>query len=188
MKNQSNQFLQKYKDSFFDIFLSNGDEPELLEGNINFYNYIEEDNEYIKNILAIVKIYTFNTYELKDLFYLADGISGDLLYVISAYCNYCDLYNGAGSITIIDQICIYEDIDNFVQEIKVIQWILLKSIKLLQILGTGTLLFMTKALVLDVEKCKRIKLIENLIDSNILPIYQDNIDVVMAINLNERIF
>ena len=64
-----------------------------------------------------------------------------------------------------------------------IKYFLAKTIEKLQIIGTGTLLFMSKALILDINKSDRIYLINELLDINCIPIYQDKSDIVLARNL-----
>ena len=64
-----------------------------------------------------------------------------------------------------------------------IKYFLAKTIEKLQIIGTGTLLFMSKSLILDLNKSDRIYLINELLDINCIPIYQDESDIVLARNL-----
>lgn len=64
-----------------------------------------------------------------------------------------------------------------------IKYFLAKTIEKLQIIGTGTLLFMFKALILNLNKSDRIYLMNELLDINCIPIYQDESDVVLARNL-----
>lgn len=52
-----------------------------------------------------------------------------------------------------------------------IKYFLAKTMEKLQIIGTGTLLFMSKALILDINKSDRIYLINELLDINCIPIY-----------------
>ena len=64
-----------------------------------------------------------------------------------------------------------------------IKYFLAKTIEKLQTIGTGTLLFMSKALILDINKSDRKYLINELLDINCIPIYQDESDIVLARNL-----
>ena len=114
---------------------------------------------------------------------LADSISGDLEYVASAYKGYCNEVGGIGSVAIIDDFTLIDEPKDFYEKTQMIKYFLAKTIEKLQIIGTGTLLFMSKALILDLNKSDRIYLINELLDINCIPIYQDESDIVLARNL-----
>lgn len=57
----------------------------------------------------------------------------------------------------------------------------------LQIVGVGTVLFLTRALMPTTDKYQRIDFIDQLVRMKILPIYQDASDVVIARNMDYKI-
>lgn len=185
MTYQFNQFSQKYENIDFEIILTPDCEyDEIIWGKIDFFDYPWEDEVEIKKHVAGISFYIFNTHNLNDMLVLADSISGDLEYVASAYNNYCDTGRGIGSIAVIDEFCIDDETNDCYEEIQIIKYFLAKTIEKLQIIGTGTILFMSKALILELNKSDRIYLINELLDINFIPIYQDENDVVLAGNLD----
>ncbi|EGS31504.1 hypothetical protein HMPREF9130_0908 [Peptoniphilus sp. oral taxon 375 str. F0436] len=50
MKYQSNQFSQKYEDASFEIFLTSSYDNDIVEGDIDFFDYIYKDDMQIKTI------------------------------------------------------------------------------------------------------------------------------------------
>lgn len=185
MTYQFNQFSQKYDNIDFEIYLtSDYNFDEIIWGKINFFDYPWEDGVEEKKHVAVINFYIFNTYNLKDMLVLADSISGDLEYVASAYNNYCDTSGGIGSIAVIDNFLIADETNDCYGKIQIIKCFLAKTIEKLQIIGIGTILFMSKALILDLNKSDRICLINELLDINFIPIYQDENDVVLARNLD----
>lgn len=185
MTYQLNQFSRKYENIDFEIYLtSDYNFDEIIWGKIIFFDYPWEDGVEEKKHVAGINFYIFNTYNLKDMLVLADSISGDLEYVASAYNKYCDTGGGIGSIAVIDNFLIADEINDCYEKIQIIKYFLAKTIEKLQIIGTGTILFMSKALILDLNKSDRIYLINELLDINFIPIYQDENDVVLAGNLD----
>ncbi len=184
MKYQSNQFSQKYEDASFEIFLTSSYDNDIVEGDIDFFDYIYKDDMQIKNNLAKINFFVFNTYDLKDMVLLADYVSSDLEYVASAYSIYSNEVGGIGSIAIIDEFNLTDDSKDYYERIQIIKYLLAKTIEKLQIIGIGTLLFMSKALILNLNEPERILLINELLDINTIPIYQDANDVVLARNLD----
>lgn len=178
MTYQSNQFSQKYEIIDFEIFLKSDCEyDDIMLGRIDFFEYLWQDEVEVKKFIASITFYIFNIYKVEDMLLLADSISGDLEYVASAYNVYCNEVGGIGSVAIIDEP------KDFYEKTQMIKYFLAKTIEKLQIIGTGTLLFMSKALILDLNKSDRIYLINELLDINCIPIYQDESDVVLARNL-----
>ena len=187
MKEQFNQYLDKYKYSNFEISLASNYDDDILEGIINFFDYDYNNNVEIKLDFASVKFFIFNDYDLENIVWLADHISSDLVYVASAYREYCNDVGGLGSVAIIDEFNLIDKSQNFEEKVQIIKFFLSKTIEKLQIIGIGALLFMSKALILDLEVSDRIFLINELLDFNIIPIYQDSTDVVLARNLDYTI-
>lgn len=184
MKEQFNQYLEKYKYCNFEISLASNYDDDILEGIINFFDYNYNNNEEIKSDFASIEFFILNAYDLDNIVWLADHISSDLVYVASAYREYCNDIGGMGSVAIIDEFDLIDKSQNFEEKVQSIKFFLSKTIEKLQIIGTGTLLFMSKALILDLEASDRILLINELLDFNIIPIYQDSTDVVLARNLD----
>lgn len=185
MKHQLDQFSQKYEKVDFEIFLTSDYEyDDIIFGKIDFFEYLWQDNVEAKKFIASINFYIFNIYNIEDMLFLADSISGDLEYVASAYNIYCNEVGGIGSVVIIDKFNIIDEPKDFYEKIRIIKYFLAKTIEKLQIIGTGTLLFMSKALILNLNKSDRIYLINELLDINCIPIYQDESDVVLARNLD----
>ena len=185
MTYQFNQYSQKYKESSFEIFLTSDYEyDEIIWGKIDFYNYFFPGEVEVKKLISSLNFYIFNTYNLQDMLILADSISGDLEYVARAYNIYCNEVGGIGSTAVIDEFHIAVETNDFYEKIQIIKYFLAKTIEKLQIIGTGTLLFMSKALILNLNKSDRINLTNELLDINCIPIYQDENDVVLARNLD----
>lgn len=185
MTHQFNQFFQKYEKSDFEIFLTSAfDYNDVIDGRMVFFDHLYPDGVEVKKLIAAINFYIFNIYNLEDILTLADSISGDLEYVASAYNIYCDEFGGLGSIAIIDEFNLTDDVEDPNEKIQIIKYFLAKTIEKLQIIGTGTLLFMSKALILNLNKSERILLINELLDISCIPIYQDESDVVLARNLD----
>lgn len=183
MKNQLNQFFDKCEYLDFEIIIKASYHEDILEGYINFFDYINEE----KNDLSYANFFIFNTYNLDDLVYLSDHISSDIEYVASFYKNYCDNIAGLGTVVILDEFNVKNNFENLNDRVKVIKYFLAKIIKKLQTLGIGTLLFMSKALDFNLTDSDRVILINELLDFNIIPIYQDYNDVILARNLDYKI-
>ncbi|KXO15858.1 hypothetical protein LV469_05770 [Peptoniphilus sp. GNH] len=185
MTYQFNQFSQKHEIIDFEIFLTSDCEyDDIMLGRIDFFEYLWQDEVEVKKFIASISFYIFNIYNIEDMLLLADSISGDLEYVASAYNTYCNEVRGIGSVAIIDEFNLADEAEDFYGKIQIIKYFLVKTIEKLQIIGTGTLLFMSKALILDINKSDRIYLINELLDINCIPIYQDESDVVLARNLD----
>lgn len=185
MTHQFSRFSQKYEKYDFEIILTPAHEfDDVIEGRMVFFDYLDPDDLDVENFKATVNFYIFNIYNLEDILPLADGISGDLEYVANAYNIYCNEFGGLGSVTIIDEFYLTDEIIGFNEKIQMTKYFLAKTIEKLQIIGTGTLLFMSKALILDLNKSERILLINELLDIICIPIYQDENDVVLARNLD----
>lgn len=184
MNNQSKQFSEKYEFCSFEITLGSSYHDDILEGNIYFFNYDFNGEEEVKVDLCNASFYIFNAYNLEDVVFLADHISSDLEFVASSFRNYCDDFLGMGSIVIIDELNLLEDLPVLNERILSIKYFLTNIMKNLQIIGTGTILFMSKSLILNLKESDRVILINSLLDLNIIPIYQDESDVVLARNLD----
>lgn len=185
MTYQYNQFSQKYEKIDFEIFLTSDYEyDDIIWGRIDFFEYLWQDEVEVKKFIASINFYIFNIYNIEDMLLLADSISGDLEYVASAYNIYCNEVGGIGSVAIIDEFNLTEEPKDLYEKIQIIIYFLEKTIEKLQIIGTGTLLFMSKALILNLNKSDRIYLINELLNINCIPIYQDENDVVLARNLD----
>lgn len=181
---QFNRFSQKYEEIDFEIFLKSDCEyDDIMLGRIDFFEYLWQDEAEVKKFIASICFYTFNIYNIEDMLLLADSISGDLEYVASAYNIYCNEVGGIGSVAIIDDFNLIDEPKDFFEKTQMIKYFLAKTIEKLQIIGTGILLFMSKALILDLNKSDRIYLINELLDINCIPIYQDESDIVLARNL-----
>ena len=184
MTYQSNQFSEKYEIIDFGIFLTSDCEyDDIMLGRIDFFEYLWQGEVEAKKFIASISFYIFNIYNIEDMLLLADSISGDLEYVASAYNIYCNEVGGIGSVAIIDDFNLIDDTKDFFEKIQMIKYFLEKTIEKLQTIGTGTLLFMSKALILDINKSDRKYLINELLDINCIPIYQDESDIVLARNL-----
>ena len=187
MKNQLNQFFEKCEYCDFEIILRASYHEDILEGYINFYDYDFICSNEEKIDLSYTHFFIFNIYNLDDLEYLADHISSDIEYVASSYRNYCDDIAGLGTVVIIDELSVKKDFENRNDKVKIIKYFLAKIIKKLQTLGIGTLLLMSKALNFNLTDSDRVFLINELLDFNIIPIYQDCNDVILARNLDYKI-
>lgn len=185
MTHQFNRFSQKYEKNDFEIFLTSAhDYEDVIKGKMVFFDHLCSDRVEAKKRIATIIFYIFNIYDLKDMLPLADCISGDLEYVASAYSIYSNEVGGIGSIAIIDEFNLTDDSKDCYERIQIIKYLLAKTIEKLQIIGIGTLLFMSKALILNLNEPERILLINELLDINTIPIYQDANDVVLARNLD----
>ena len=184
MKHQCNQFSQEYEHFSFEILLSSSYDDDILEGSINFFDILYPDTKGTKKYIANIIFYIFNAYNLDEILLLADGISSDLEYVASAYGAYSNEAGGMGAVAIIDEFYLTEEAKNFYEKVQINKCFLIETIEKLQIIGTGTLIFMSKALILNLSKSERILLINELLDINFIPIYQDANDVVLARNLD----
>lgn len=181
---QFNRFSQKYEEIDFEIFLTSDYEyDDIIVGRIDFFEYLWKDDVEVKKFIASINFYIFNIYNVEDMLLLADSISGDLEYVASAYNTYCNEVGGIGSVAIIDEFNLADEPKDFFEKTQMIKYFLAKTIEKLQTIGTGTLLFMSKALILDINKSDRKYLINELLDINCIPIYQDESDIVLARNL-----
>ncbi len=183
MKYRSNQFFKNYDGCIFEIFLTSSYDDDIVEGHIDFFDYIEQDGREVKKNLATINFFIFNIYNFEDMLFLADSISLDLEYVVNAYNFYGNNIGGMGSTAIIDELILYIEPKDYNEKLQIIKYFLVKTIEKLQIIGTGTLLFMSKALILNLNKTDKIYLINELLDINCIPIYQDENDVVLARNL-----
>ena len=185
MTHQFKRFSKEYEKYNFEIFLTSAHEfDDVIEGRMFFFDSLDPAGLEVKNFKAIVNFYIFNIYNLEDILPLADSISSDLEYVASAYNIYCSEFGGMGSIAIIDEFYLTDETKGFNEKIQMIKCFLAKTIEKLQIIGTGTLLFMSKALIFSLNKSERIFLINELLDISCIPIYQDEKDVVLARNLD----
>lgn len=187
MKNQLNQFFDKCKYLDFEIIIKASYHEDILEGFINFFDYDFDHANEEKIDFSYAHFFIFNTYNLDDLEYLADHISSDIEYVASSYKNYCDNIAGLGTVLIIDEFNVKNNFENLNDRVKIIKYFLAKIIKKLQTLGIGTLLFMSKVLDFNLTDSDRVILINELLDFNIIPIYQDYNDVILARNLDYKI-
>lgn len=187
MKNQLNQFFEKCEYCDFEIILRASYHEDILEGYINFFDYDFSYGNEEKINLSYTHFFIFNTYNLDDLVYLADNISSNIEYVASSYKNYCDDIAGLGTVIIIDELNVKKDFENINDKVKIIKYFLAKIMKKLQTLGIGTLLLMSKALNFNLTDSDRVILINELLDFNIIPIYQDRNDVILARNLDYKI-
>ncbi|MBU5668416.1 hypothetical protein KQI68_01040 [Peptoniphilus sp. MSJ-1] len=187
MKFQLNQFSKKYELASYDIFLTSSYDDDMMDGCINFSDFTDLENGEIKYNIATINFFIFNNYNLEDILLLADCVSSDLEYVANAYIAYSDDSGGIGSVAIIDEFRLTIDTKDLSEKIQIIKYFLAKTIEKLQIIGTGTLLFMSKALILNLNKSDRVHLINELLDINAIPIYQDENDVVLARNLDYAI-
>lgn len=185
MAHQFNRFSQKYEKNDFEIFLTSAhDYDDVIKGKMVFFDHLCLDGVEAKKRIATINFYIFNIFDLEDMLPLADCISGDLEYVASAYNVYCNEFGGLGSIAILDEFILADDVHDSNEKIQIIKFFLAKTIEKLQIIGTGTLLFMSKALIFSLNKSERIFLINELLDISCIPIYQDESNVVLARNLD----
>ena len=187
MSDRYKQFSQKYEYVIFSISLMDSADDNILNGNINFTEDVFREGEELVRNLVDISFLISNSYDMEDIHLLADRISGDLEYVAGAYCRYCDSVSAVGSVAIIEDMVLHENADNSNEEIQLIKYFLARAMEQLQIIGVGTVLFMTKALIPNINKSERIYFIDGLLRMNFLPIYQDYFDVVMARSLDYRI-
>lgn len=82
---------------------------------------------------------------------------------------------------------LHENVGDANGEIQQVKYFLGRAMEQLQIIGVGTVLFMTRALMPAIDKYQRIDFIDQLVRMKILPIYQDASDVVMARNMDYKI-
>lgn len=127
MKYQSNQFFQKYEDSSFEIFLTSSYDNNIVEGDIDFFDYIYKDGVQIKKNLAKINFFVFNTYNLEDMLLLADYVSSDLEYVASVYSMYSNEVGGIGSTAIIDEFNLIDDSKDCYEKYKLLHIFYLKQ-------------------------------------------------------------
>lgn len=187
MSDRYKQFSQKYEYVSFSILLTDSDDDNILNGNINLTEDVFERGEEFTRNLVDISFFIFSFYDMEDILLLADGISGDLEYVAGAYYRYCNSVSAVGSVAIIEDMVLHENVDNSNEEIQLVKYFLARAMERLQTIGVGTVLFMTKALMPNINKHERIHFVDELLRMNILPIYQDSFDVVMAKNLDYRI-
>ena len=187
MNNQYRQFSQKYENISFCISLTDSADDNILNGHINFTDDANTGEKDLDKNLADIYFLIFNSCDLEDITILADGISGDLEYVAGAYERYCDSILGIGSVAIIEDMILHENVGDANEEIQQVKYFLGRAMEQLQIIGIGTVLFMTRALMPAIDKYQRIDFIDQLVRMKILPIYQDASDVVMARNMDYKI-
>ena len=184
MNIHSKQFSEFYQYTNYEINLINSYDPDILNGYITFYDCTYKNNYEIKKTILDIKFIIINSFSIEDICTIADSISGDLEYVTSAYRNYCNDISGLGSVVIIEDLNIKKRVESLDHKIQLIKYFLTKTIEALQIIGTGTLLFQSKSIDLYLKNPGRIRLINQLLDIGIIPIYQDFNDVVLARNLD----
>lgn len=184
MNIQLNKFYHKYEQSSFEIILKEYIETSVLECNISFFNYNYESNNEARDYILDINFYLINSYDLNDVYDLADSISSDAENVISAFKNYCDTLSGIGSVAILNNLKLYDPIDKTDEKIQIIKYFLTKTIEQFQIIGIGTLLFFSKDIIYDINRIERISLINELLSLKIIPIYQNSDDVILARNLD----
>ena len=92
-----------------------------------------------------------------------------------------------GSIAIIDEFNLSQNISGTYDIIKTAVYFLAKTIEKLQILGTGILLFTLEAISFNFNNLEKITMLNNLLDIMVIPIYQDEFDVVLVRNLEYTI-
>lgn len=182
--------LKIYETDVFQMWIGGGleDEEGILTGTIDFYNYVENENientENFENKFCHVRFYIFDCYSPKEFWWLSDSISSDLEYVASSFFIYADNIESIGSIMVIDEIKIFDKLEKDSERIKLIRYILSRIVEIFTTLGTGMILFMTKALMLDCSNTVRRKLVNEIMKEGFVPIHQDDIDVVCGKNLN----
>lgn len=183
MNNQLKKFFNNYELLQYEIKLQNDLEFDFLNGIMEFYDHDELDS---KLIIAEINFTIFNSYNMEYFYDMADSISVDFEYVASTFNRYCDDIVSIGSIAIIDTLVINEEISYIKDKVQVIKKLLNMAIEALSIIGTGTILLMTKALILDANINERLILIDELLKIGFLPICEDETDVVIARNLEYK--
>lgn len=191
MNIQLNKFSLKYEHSSFEIILKEYIETSILECNISFFNYNYESNNEARDYILDINFYLINSYDMNDVYDLADSISADAENVVSAFKNYCDTLSGMESVAILNNLKLYVSnlklyvsIDKTDEKIQIIKYFLAKTIEQFQIIGIGTLLFFSKDIIYDINKIERVGLINELLSLKIIPIYQNSNDVILARNLD----
>lgn len=183
MKNQSNIYSKKYEFFDFDILLTSfGGDDNILKGSIKYFKCDHNNDRNLKKDIANISFYIFNTYDLNDMLLLADSISSYSEYIASAYYKYSDDFGAMGSIAIIDEFNLSQNISGTYDIIKTAVYFLAKTIEKLQILGTGILLFTLEAISFNFNNLEKITMLNNLLDIMVIPIYQDEFDVVLVRN------
>lgn len=184
MNIQLNKFSLKYEHSSFEIILKEYIETSILECNISFFNYNYESNNEARDYILDINFYLINSYDMNDVYDLADSILADAENVVSAFKNYCDTLSGIGSVAILNNLKLYVSIDKTDEKIQIIKYFLAKTIEQFQIIGIGTLLFFSKDIIYNLNKIERVGLINELLSLKIIPIYQNSNDVILARNLD----
>ncbi len=184
MKRQLNQFLEKFADSTAKIELEESYDMDFLEGNIKFsyYDYIDNRDCYID--LIKIDFIVINSYDMEDVYDIADSVSGELEFTVASYKNYCSNITAIGSVAILENFHFYDSIDNNSSKIQAVKYFLSRTMELFQTIGIGTLLFMSRVLINDIKDDERIELIDELLKIKAIPVYQNSYDVVLARNLD----
>lgn len=157
---------------------------KILNGSIIFKLYHFDDNENMHEIkLGSIRFYIFNTFSKYEFLDCADSISGDLLYVASAFSLYASNEDYWGSKMIIDDMSFDIEELNFKEKLYIIELFLKIVNDIFEIIGITFVLFMTKALMLkiNIDECR--VLLNSLIRKGFIPIYQDEIDIVVGKNI-----
>lgn len=183
MKKQLNQFLEKFDDSTAKIELEESYDMDFLEGNIKFsyYDYIDNKDCYID--LVRINFIVINSNDMDDIHDIADSVSGELEFTVSAYKRYCSNIASFGSVAILEDFHFYDSIDDNISKIGAIKYFLSRTMELFQTIGIGTLLFMSRVLLNDIKDIERVELINELLKIKAIPVYQNSYDVVLARNL-----
>lgn len=164
----------------YKITIHNEIDLDVLYAKIEFYDSMSES---LDNPFAIAHLVILTGIELEDIHYAADAISGDLEYVASALHAYSKNITFFGSTAILDEMKIIGEPRTQDSRIILIRNLLEQIADAFRILGTGCILFMTKALMLQADNSTRRELINELIKTSYIPISQDETDVVLAKSL-----
>ncbi len=181
----SDIFSLKVDDIDFQIIISKEDfsDYKILQGEIIFNSYQYDDENMNEIEVGRINFYIFNTYSNDEFIYCADAISGDLYYVAYAYNLYASDEDYWGSKMIIDNL--YFGIEELTSEEKlfIIELFLKVVNDIFETMGTTIVLFMTKALMLNIKIQDSKILLDNLVRIGFIPIYQDEIDFVFGKNI-----
>lgn len=165
---------------YYTITMDNEIDLDAIYAIIEFHDSMSETSD---NPFAIAHLVILTGFELEDIYYVADAISGDLEYVASALRAYSKDIIFLGSTAILDEMKIIREPRAQDSRIILIRNLLEQIADAFRILGTGCILFMTKALMLQADNSTRRELINELIKTSYIPISQDETDVVLAKSL-----